>query len=87
LAYYYRRTGDPRALEWFRKRAAGFHSAIPKEAPTSDLAPFLMEDTLPTYTPHDGYGWVYCTMTFWYVGLPAWHGALREGAASGGISP
>ena len=84
LAYYYRRTGDPRALEWFRKRAAGFHSAIPKEAPTSDLAPPLMEDALPTYTPHDGYGWVYCTSTFWYVGLPAWQGALRERAASGG---
>jgi hypothetical protein len=35
----------------------------------------------PAYTPNDGYGWVYTTTTFWYVGIPAWQGALRIHAA------
>jgi len=78
LAYYYRRTGDERALEWFRKRASSFHSGIPKDAPHADLRSQTMDDTLPLYTPNDGYGWVYTTSTFWYIGIPAWQGALRE---------
>lgn len=80
LAHYYRTTGDKRALEWYQKRLKGFHSNIPKDAPPSDLPAQTMEDTLPAYTPNDGYGWVYTTTTFWYVGLPAWQGALREQA-------
>jgi hypothetical protein len=77
LAYYYRRTGDPRALEWCQKRLRGFHSYIPKTAPDTDLPVSRMESELPAYTPNDGYGWVYSTTTFWYVGIPAWQGALR----------
>jgi hypothetical protein len=78
LAYYYRRTGDARALEWYQKRAKGFHSYIPKTAPREDLPARTMENVLPDYTPNDGDGWVYTTPTFWYVGIPAWQGALRE---------
>ncbi len=81
LAYYYRRTGEPRALEWFKERLRRFHSGIPKDAPTTDLPTQRMDDTLPVYTPHDGYGWVYCTSSFWYVGIPAWQGALRARAS------
>jgi hypothetical protein len=80
LAYYYRRTGDTRALEWCQKRLKGFHSQIPKAAPTADLPVRVMADELPGYTPNDGYGWVYSTSTFWYVGIPAWQGALRAHA-------
>jgi hypothetical protein len=80
LAHYYRTTGDRRALEWFENRAKKFHSAIPKDAPASDLPSGEMARTLPAYTPNDGYGWVYTTTTFWYVGIPAWQGALRERA-------
>ena len=76
--------GDARALEWFRKRASAFHSYIPKDAPSEDLPMTTMADTLPAYTPNDGYGWVYCTSSFWYIGIPAWQGALRERAGSGG---
>ncbi|HPD14303.1 MAG TPA: hypothetical protein PLE19_05105 [Planctomycetota bacterium] len=81
LAHYYRTTGDKRALEWLAKRAKGFHGNIPKDAPTTDLPADAMETTFPAYTPHDGYGWVYTTTTFWYVGIPAWQGALRVQAA------
>jgi hypothetical protein len=77
LAHYYRATGDKRALEWYQKRLKGFHSNIPKDAPATDLPAQTMQDTLPAYTPNDGYGWVYTTTTFWYVGLPAWQSALR----------
>jgi len=77
LAYYYRTTGDKRALEWFKYRAGKFHSGIPKDAPAADLPTSGMESALPGYTPNDGYGWVYTTPTFWYVGIPAWQGALR----------
>jgi len=77
LAHYYRTTGDKRALEWLVQRAKRFHSYIAKDAPTTDLATDAMENTFPAYTPHDGYGWVYTTTTFWYVGIPAWQGALR----------
>jgi len=80
LAHYYRTTGDKRALEWLVQRAKGFHSGIPKDAPTTDLPTEMMENTLPAYTPHDGYGWVYTTTTFWYVGIPAWQGAVRAQA-------
>ncbi|MBM4030835.1 MAG: hypothetical protein FJ291_03520 [Planctomycetes bacterium] len=80
LAHYYRTTGDKRALDWFAQRAKGFHSGIPKDAPTADLAPEAMLSTFPIYTPHDGHGWVYTTTTFWYVGIPAWQGALRAQA-------
>ena len=80
LAHFYRTTGDKRALEWFKYRASKFHSGIPKDAPTVDLSTQEMENTLPIYTPNDGYGWVYTTTTFWYVGIPAWQGALREQA-------
>jgi hypothetical protein len=82
LAHYYRRTGDPRAPEWFRKRASAFHSTIPKEAPAEDLTMAVMGETLPDYTPNDGYGWVYCTSSFWYIGIPSWQGALRERAGT-----
>ncbi|MBN1422775.1 MAG: hypothetical protein JXP34_28625 [Planctomycetes bacterium] len=78
LAHYYRRSGDPRAVEWFKKRAASFHSYIPKDAPDRDLPIDEMERMLPAYTPNDGYGWVYTTSSFWYIGIPAWQGALRE---------
>ena len=78
LAYYYRRSGDPRAVEWLKRRAAGFHGSIPPAAPAADLPRATMDSTLPAYTPHDGHGWVYSTATFWYVGIPAWQGALRE---------
>jgi len=81
LAHYYRTTGDKRALEWLVQRAKGFHSGIPKDAPTTDLSTDAMENTFPAYTPHDGHGWVYTTTTFWYVGIPAWQGALRAHAA------
>ena len=80
LAYYYRRTGDRRALEWLKQRAKGFHSYIPKDAPREDLPADVMERILPAYTPNDGYGWVYTTSTFWYIGIPAWQGALRAQA-------
>jgi len=80
LAYYYRRTGDRRALEWFKQRAKRFHSYIPKDAPREDLPTRVMDRILPAYTPNDGYGWVYCTSTFWYIGIPAWQGALRAQA-------
>jgi hypothetical protein len=80
LAYYYRRTGDKRALEWLRRRLKGFHSNIPKTAPRVDLPAHVMATTLPAYTPNDGYGWVYCTSSFWYIGIPAWQGALRAQA-------
>lgn len=82
LAYYYRRTGDRRAVEWFERRARSFHSQVPEEAPNADLPLSVMETTLPAYTPNDGYGWVYSTSTFWYVGIPAWQGALRRHAGS-----
>jgi hypothetical protein len=81
LAHYYRTTGDKRALEWFQYRAGKFHSGIPKDAPAADLPAAEMSAVLPAYTPNDGYGWVYTTTTFWYVGIPAWQGALREHAA------
>ena len=81
LAHYYRTTGDKRALEWCRYRLKKFHSGIPKDAPTTDLPAETMANTLPAYTPNDGYGWVYTTTTFWYVGIPAWQGALRAQAA------
>jgi hypothetical protein len=77
LAYYYRTTGDKRALEWLKYRAGKFHSGIPKDAPAADLPTGEMASALPGYTPNDGYGWVYTTPTFWYVGIPAWQGALR----------
>lgn len=80
LAYYYRRTGDRRALDWLQQRAKRFHSYIPKDAPREDLPVRVMESVLPAYTPNDGYGWVYTTPTFWYVGIPAWQGALRARA-------
>jgi len=82
LAHYYRTTGDKRALDWFKYRAGKFHSYIPKDAPVVDLPAREMEDALPAYTPNDGYGWVYTTSTFWYVGIPAWQGALRAQAGS-----
>ena len=87
LAYYYRRTGDKRALDWFQQRAKRFHSYIPKTAPDHDLPADVMDATLPAYTPRDGYGWVYSTSTFWYIGIPAWQGALRArgGAPTNGI--
>ena len=74
LAYYYRKTGDRRALEWFQRRAKGFHSGIPDSAPHEDLPRDVMSETLPSYTPNDGYGWVYPTSSFWYLGIPAWQG-------------
>ncbi len=77
LAHYYRTTGDKQALDWLVQRAKGFHGNIPKDAPRQDLSTDAMETTFPAYTPHDGYGWVYTTTTFWYVGIPAWQGALR----------
>jgi hypothetical protein len=77
LAYYFRRTADPRAQDWFAQRAKGFHSHIPQEAPRQDLTIAHMRRELPAYTPNDGYGWVYATSGFWYVGIPAWQGALR----------
>lgn len=80
LAHYYRTTGDKRALDWLAQRAKGFHSGIPKDAPAEDLPGGTMETVLPAYTPNDGYGWVYTTPTFWYVGIPAWQGALRAQA-------
>lgn len=80
LAHYYRTTGDKRALEWLVQRAKGFHSGIPKDAPREDLSAEAMAATFPAYTPHDGHGWVYTTPTFWYVGIPAWQGALRAQA-------
>jgi hypothetical protein len=80
LAYYYRRTGDPRALEWFQRRAKSFHSAIPKDAPIDDLPLAALSETLPAYTPNDGNGWVYATSAFWYLGIPAWQGALSAQA-------
>jgi len=81
LAYCYRTTGDKRALDWFQYRAKKFHSGIPKDAPAVDLPSDEMTGVLPAYTPNDGYGWVYTTTTFWYVGIPAWQGALRAQAA------
>jgi hypothetical protein len=81
LAHYYRTTGDKRALEWWQYRAKKFHSGIPKDAPAVDLPTDEMERVLPAYTPNDGYGWVYTTTTFWYVGIPAWQGTLRIHAA------
>jgi hypothetical protein len=80
LAYYYRRTGDSRAIEWFQRRAKSFHSKVPEAAPKVDLPMAAMADTLPAYTPNDGYGWVYPTSSFWYIGIPSWQGALRERA-------
>jgi hypothetical protein len=80
LAHYYRRTGDKAALDWFKQRLKGFHNNIPKDAPTIDLPTDEMSQMLPAYTPNDGYGWVYTTPTFWYVGIPAWQGALRARA-------
>jgi len=80
LAHYFHSTGDKAALEWFAQRLKGFHNRIPADAPTTDLPCNVMADTFPAYTPHDGYGWVYTTPTFWYVGIPAWQGALRAHA-------
>ena len=80
LAWYYRTTGDTQALGWLKYRAGKFHSGIPNEAPAADLPASEMERVLPAYTPNDGYGWVYTTTTFWYVGIPAWQGALRARA-------
>ena len=80
LAYYYRRTGDGRTLAWLQKRARGFHGSIPEDAPREDLPGAIMTEKFPAYTPNDGYGWVYSTTSFWYVGIPAWQGALRQHA-------
>jgi hypothetical protein len=77
LAYYYRRTRDARARDWFARRAKGFHSSIPQDAPREDGSCERMRRELPAHTPHDGYGWVYSTSSFWYLGIPAWQGALR----------
>ena len=82
LAYYYRRTGDKRALEWLVQRMKRFHSYIPRTAPRDDLPTATMDTVLPAYTPNDGYGWVYTTSSFWYVGIPAWQGALRARAVN-----
>ncbi len=80
LAHYYQNTGDRQALAWFAQRLKGFHSGIPRDAPAVNLGADYMSSTFPAYTPADGYGWVYTTPTFWYVGIPAWQGALRSQA-------